>query len=67
MKTTAEVAELFRCSPRKVRKMAAELGLGIDLGGRAGFRYTDADIAALEQDMRPAAPVTVTRRRRRAS
>lgn len=64
--TTAEVAETLRVSPRKIRKTAAELGLGIEVGGRAGFRYTDDDVAALIESMRPVQPVPARRRRRSA-
>lgn len=65
--TTAEVAERLRCSPRKVREVALTLGVGADLGGRAGYRFTEADIDALWESMRPAKPIPQQRRRRRAS
>lgn len=64
-KTTAEVAEVFRCSRRKITDTAARHGIGMDLGGRAGYRFTDADVNALREALRPAA-VVVPRRRRRA-
>ena len=63
--TTEEVAKRLRCSARKVRIEAAKLGIGANLGGRAGYRYTEADVEALWESMRPVQPVE--RRRRRAS
>jgi excisionase family DNA binding protein len=53
--TTREVAALLRCTPRKVTKTATEHGIGANLGGRAGFRFTEADIDALRESMRPVA------------
>lgn len=63
--TTADLAARYRCSPRKIRKAAADLGLGVDLGGRAGYRYSEADAEALWNSLRPVQ--TVPQRRRRAS
>lgn len=63
--TTEEVADRLRCSARKVRVEAAKLGIGANLGGRAGFRYTEADVEALWESMRP--PQPVERRRRRSA
>lgn len=62
--TTAQIAEHLGTTTRNVRAKAAQLGLGINLGGPAGYRYTDADVAALLESMRPA-PVPARRRRRR--
>lgn len=64
--TTADLAERLRCSERKIRKAAAALGIGADLGGRAGYRYTEAEADALWESLRPVQPVE-RRRRRRAS
>lgn len=64
--TTADLAERLRCSERKVRKAAAALGIGVDLGGRAGYRYTEAEADALWNSLRPVQAVE-RRRRRRAS
>jgi hypothetical protein len=64
--TTADLAERLRCSERKIRKAAAVLGIGIDLGGRAGYRYTEAEADALWESMRPVQPVERRRRRRSA-
>jgi hypothetical protein len=63
--TTADLAERLRCSERKIRKAAAALGIGADLGGRAGYRYTEAEADALWESLRPVQ--TVERRRRRRS
>lgn len=63
--TTADLASRLRCSERKVRKVAAELSIGVDLGGRAGYRYTEAEADALWESLRPVQ--TVERRRRRRS
>lgn len=67
MHTLPEVAEVFRCSGRKIATVAKNNGIGMQLAGRAGWRFTDADVAALREAMRPAAPVAVRRRRKRAS
>lgn len=62
--TVYEVADEFRCSPRKVSDVARANGLGANLGGRAGWRFTEADKLALWEAMRPAKPIAVRRRRR---
>lgn len=64
--TTAEVAEQLRISPRKVRKVADSIGAGANVGGTAGYRYTQTDIDALWDAMRPVQPVVAKRRRRSA-
>lgn len=64
--TTADLAERLRCSERKVRKAAAHLGIGVDLGGRAGYRYTEAEADALWDSLRPVQTVARRRRRRTA-
>jgi len=62
--TVYEVADQFRCSPRKVSDVARENGIGANLGGRAGWRFTEGDKLALWEAMRPAKPLVVRRRRR---
>jgi transposase-like protein len=52
--TRAEVAAEFRCSPRKVSEVARKHGIGADLGGRAGWRFTAADKSRLLAAMKPA-------------
>lgn len=66
VQTVREVAEEFRCSTRKVSDLARANQIGANLGGRAGWRFTEADKLALWEAMRPAKTVT-PRRRRRAS
>jgi hypothetical protein len=66
-KTAPEVAETFRCSTRKVTDVARAHGIGANLGGRAGWRFTDSDELALWEAMRPKTAPVVRRRRRAAS
>jgi hypothetical protein len=65
-RTTAEVAEELRCSDEHVRVLAKRLNVGYNLGGRAGWRFPEADIAAMKEALRPVKPVNVRRRRRAA-
>lgn len=69
MLTAADVAEKFRCSPRKVRDEAKRIGAGINLGGRAGFRFTEDDVVRIKAALgiQAAAPVERRRRRRRSA
>ena len=62
--TADEVAARFRCSARKVRETARRHGIGINLSGRAGWRFTDAEVEALRRALAPT-PEPVVRRRRR--
>lgn len=64
--TAAEVADILRCKPRKVWTEAAKHGIGANLGGRAGWRFTRADVDALRAALR-AAPAPSQRRRRRSA
>lgn len=64
--TVYEVADEFRCSPRKVSDVARANGIGANLGGRAGWRFTESDKLALWDAMRPT-PVRVVRKRRRSA
>lgn len=64
--TVYEVAEEFRCSPRKVSDVARANSVGANLGGRAGWRFTEGDKLALWEAMRPK-PAPAVRRRRRTS
>ena len=63
--TAAEVAGQLRCSTHLIRSLARRHGVGIKLGGRAGWRFTTADIDALVATLAPPKPVEVPRRRRR--
>lgn len=65
-KTAAEVADELRISKRKVTDLATSLGIGANVGGRAGYRFTEYDVLALWEAMRPKVAET-PRRRRRAS
>ena len=62
--TTTDLAAEFGLTTKTIRKKAAKLGLGIDLDGRAGFRYSEADRAKLIESMRPIVDVAPRRRRR---
>lgn len=62
-----EIATRLRCSSRKVKDLAAEHGIGMQLGGRAGWRFTELDYRRLCDKLRPEAdPDVVDRRRKRA-
>lgn len=61
-----DVAEELQCSPRHVRNKAREHGIGANLGGRAGWRFTEEDVAALLKAMTPVKPPVVRRQRRTA-
>lgn len=63
--TAAEVAQRLQCAQATVRRRTFQLGLGVRLGGRAGNRYSEADVQALLQSMRAEPPVE--RRRRRSA
>lgn len=54
---THEVADILGCGNRKVQAEARRHGVGYNLGGRAGWRFTEADVDRLRQAMAPAAPV----------
>lgn len=64
-RTAAEVADKFRCSTRKVTDTASKYGIGANLGGRAGYRFTEADELALWEAMKPSRPEPSMRRRRK--
>lgn len=59
--TAAEVAQMFRCSRRKVTNEATRHAIGYNVGGRAGYRFTPGDVEKLRQAMAPK-PVPVRRR-----
>lgn len=54
--TRDEVAAWLRCSPRKVSDTARKHGIGADLGGRAGWRFSEDDKQRLLAALRPARP-----------
>lgn len=65
--TASEVAAWLRCSRAKIYKLARENGIGMNLGGRAGWRFTAADKLALQRALRPTkqAPTQIRRPKRR--
>ena len=63
--TAKDLAAEFSVEVETIRRRLRELNLGIDFGGRAGYRYSEADREALIESLRPV--VTPARRRRRAS
>lgn len=65
--TTADLAAEFGVTTKTLRKKATRLGLGIDLEGRAGFRYSEADRQRLIESLRPQVPTTTRTKRRRAA
>ena len=66
--STADVAaKMGNASTKTIRKRARALGLGIDLQGRAGYRYSEADLEKLIDSMRPVGAEVPKRRRRRAA
>lgn len=62
---TADVAAKLGCSPTTVRNRARAAGVGINLDGRAGMRFSDRDIEQLVATLRPQADAPAPRRRRR--
>ena len=64
--TTHDLAERFRCLPRKVREAARTYGIGSNFGGRAGFRFSEVDADLLFEAMRIPTPVARRRKRRAA-
>jgi len=50
---TRDLAQQFGCSEWKVRNIARTLGVGMDLGGRAGFRFTAADVERIRTALAP--------------
>lgn len=65
--TTASLAAEFDVDRKTLRKKAAALGLGIDFGGRAGFRYSDDDRRLLIDSLRPVPIKKARKQRRRAA
>ena len=65
--TTATLAAEFDIDRKTLRKKARGLGLGIDFGGRAGFRYSDDDRRKLIESLRPVVPTKARKQRRRAA
>lgn len=67
MKTSKQLAAEWGCSRAYVASLAHRMGIGANLGGRSGYRFTQEDEAAMLAALRPV-PVEKKRRpRRRAS
>lgn len=64
--TTAEVAERLRCEPKTVAAYARRFGVGLKLGNRGGWRFSEADYDRLVSALSPQ-PLPAQRRRRRRS
>lgn len=64
---TTDLAAEFDIAPKTLRKKAKSLGLGIDLEGRAGFRYSEADRQRLIESLRPTPLPAKRAKRRRAA
>lgn len=63
--STADVAAKLGVTSRTVTNRAKAIGVGIEVKGKAGFRFSDRDIEALVASLRPAPATPVIRRRRR--
>lgn len=50
--TTADLAAEFGIHKNTVHKWAARLGVGINLQGRAGFRYSEDDRQKILESLR---------------
>jgi hypothetical protein len=65
VETIYQTAARLQCSPRKVANVAKANNIGMNLKGRAGWRFTAADRVRLQLAMRPTPPEPVQRRRKR--
>lgn len=64
--TTADVAEKLGCAPITVLRRAKPLGVGINLAGRAGMRYSDRDVEQLIEALRPVQAKKQPRKKKRS-
>lgn len=62
--TSSEVAGQFRCSQEHIRRLASSSGIGIKIGRRGGWRFTEADVRQLADLMRPKPQQRRDKRRR---
>lgn len=60
-----DLAAEFSVHRKTILRWTKEFGLGIDLGGRAGYRYSDRDRALLIESFKTDTPTP--RRRKRAA
>ena len=64
--TSVELAAKFRTTRRHITDLASKHGIGFNLGGSAGFRFTELDVAALKDALKPT-PTPARRRKQRRS
>ena len=64
--TTETLAAELGVARKTIRKRAKALGIGIDLAGRAGFRYSETVRRQLLESLRPVATPAKRRKRRAA-
>lgn len=64
--TIREVAARFGCSPRKIAQTANQIGVGINLWGAAGWRFTETDVQQIANAWKPK-PATRRDPRRRTA
>lgn len=50
--TAQDVADRLKWSKRLVTKTATVHGIGLNLGGSAGYRFTEADVDTLREALR---------------
>lgn len=50
--TTAEVADLLRLERKAVIRLAKSAGVGMKVGGPAGYRFDESDIDAIKDHLR---------------
>lgn len=62
--TTEQAATSLAVSPKKVRDLAREVGVGYLVGGRSGWFFSAEEVERMRDAMRPA-PVPARRRKRR--
>jgi excisionase family DNA binding protein len=61
---TKQVAERLGCSVDKVRSLARQHGIGIFIGGKAGYRFSEDEYQQLRDSMRVLPPPRKRGRRR---
>ena len=64
--TTGDLMAEFGLGKKALLRKVRALGIGINLDGSAGFRYSEEDRRKLIESMRIEAPVAARRRRRAA-
>lgn len=64
--STADLAAKVGLGRKATRARARALGLGINREGRAGFAYSEADVAKLIESMRPVVEPAPRKKKRAA-